>query len=150
MWEVFSLGKQPYDLYDNSQVVVKVSQGHRLYRPQLASDTVYHIMYSCWHEASAPRGEGSGQGRRCIWLVGASPPPEGALLSGGTCSRGFPSGSVVKSWSQYRRHRRCGSVLKFGRSPGEGNGNPLQYSCLENPMDKGAWRATSPWSHKRV
>ena len=29
-----------------------------------------------------------------------------------------------------------------GRSPGEGNGNPLQYSCLENPMNKGAWRAT--------
>ena len=29
-----------------------------------------------------------------------------------------------------------------GRSPGEGNGNPLQYSCLENPMDRGAWRAT--------
>ncbi|XP_057351798.1 cytoplasmic tyrosine-protein kinase BMX isoform X3 [Manis pentadactyla] len=52
MWEVFSLGKQPYDLYDNSQVVVKVSQGHRLYRPQLASDTIYQIMYSCWHEAS--------------------------------------------------------------------------------------------------
>ena len=70
MWEVFSLGKQPYDLYDNSQVVVKVSQGHRLYRPQLASDTVYHIMYSCWHEASAPRGEGSGQWRRRIcWLL---------------------------------------------------------------------------------
>ena len=29
-----------------------------------------------------------------------------------------------------------------GRSPGEGNGNPLQYSCLENPMDRGVWRAT--------
>ena len=29
-----------------------------------------------------------------------------------------------------------------GRSPGEGNGNPLLYSCLENPMDRGAWRAT--------
>ena len=29
-----------------------------------------------------------------------------------------------------------------GRSPGEGNGNPLQYSCLQNPMDRGAWRAT--------
>ncbi|ERE63125.1 cytoplasmic tyrosine-protein kinase BMX-like protein [Cricetulus griseus] len=54
MWEVFSLGKQPYDLYDNSEVVVKVSQGHRLYRPQLASDTIYQIMYSCWHEASIP------------------------------------------------------------------------------------------------
>ena len=32
-----------------------------------------------------------------------------------------------------------GSVPGLGRSPGEGNGNPLQYSCLENPMDEGAW-----------
>uniref|UniRef100_A0A8D1DJ07 Tyrosine-protein kinase n=1 Tax=Sus scrofa TaxID=9823 RepID=A0A8D1DJ07_PIG len=55
MWEVFSLGKQPYDLYDNAQVVLKVSQGHRLYRPQLASDTVYQIMYSCWHELPEKR-----------------------------------------------------------------------------------------------
>ncbi|XP_017744065.1 PREDICTED: cytoplasmic tyrosine-protein kinase BMX [Rhinopithecus bieti] len=55
MWEVFSLGKQPYDLYDNSQVVLKVSQGHRLYRPYLASDTIYQIMYSCWHELPEKR-----------------------------------------------------------------------------------------------
>ena len=33
-------------------------------------------------------------------------------------------------------------ILGSGRSPGEGNGNPLQYSCLENPMDRGAWQAT--------
>jgi len=33
-------------------------------------------------------------------------------------------------------------ILGLGRSPGEGNGKPLQYSCLENPMDRGAWRAT--------
>ena len=32
-----------------------------------------------------------------------------------------------------------GSIPVLGRSPGEGNGNPLQYSCLENPMDRGAW-----------
>ena len=32
--------------------------------------------------------------------------------------------------------------LGSGRCPGEGNGNPLQYCCLENPMDRGAWRAT--------
>ena len=32
-------------------------------------------------------------------------------------------------------------IPELGRSPGEGNGNPLQYSCLENPMDRGAWRA---------
>ena len=35
-----------------------------------------------------------------------------------------------------------GSILELGRSPGEENGNPLQYSSLENPMDRGAWRAT--------
>ena len=35
-----------------------------------------------------------------------------------------------------------GSVPGLGRSPGEGNGNSLQYSCLENPMDRGAWQAT--------
>ena len=34
------------------------------------------------------------------------------------------------------------SIPGLGRSPGEGNGNPLQYSGLENPMDRGAWRAT--------
>ena len=37
--------------------------------------------------------------------------------------------------------RRCGSIPGLGRSPGEGNGNPLQYSCLGNPRDRGAWRA---------
>ena len=42
-----------------------------------------------------------------------------------------------------------GSIPGSGRSPGEGNGNALQYSCLENPMDGGAWWATySPWGHK--
>ena len=35
-----------------------------------------------------------------------------------------------------------GSILGSGRFPGEGIGNPLQYSCLENPMDRGAWWAT--------
>ena len=38
--------------------------------------------------------------------------------------------------------REAGSIPGLGRSPGEGHGNPLQYSCLENPMDRGAWRAT--------
>ena len=36
----------------------------------------------------------------------------------------------------------AGSIPGSGRSPGEGNGNPLQYSCLGNPMDRGAWGAT--------
>jgi len=37
--------------------------------------------------------------------------------------------------------RDAGSIPGLGRSPGGGHGNPLQYSCLENPMDRGAWRA---------
>ena len=37
-----------------------------------------------------------------------------------------------------------GSIPGSGRSPGEGNGNPLQYSCLENSMDRATWRATVP------
>ena len=37
--------------------------------------------------------------------------------------------------------RDAGSTSGLGRSPGVGNGNPFQYSCLENPMDKGAWQA---------
>jgi len=38
--------------------------------------------------------------------------------------------------------RSLGSIPGLGISPGEGNGNPLQYSCLENPVDRGAWWAT--------
>ena len=38
--------------------------------------------------------------------------------------------------------RDVGLIPGFGRSPGGGHGNPLQYSCLENPTDRGAWRAT--------
>ena len=38
--------------------------------------------------------------------------------------------------------RETDSIPLWGRYPGEGNGNPLQYSCLENPMDRGAWLAT--------
>ena len=38
--------------------------------------------------------------------------------------------------------RDTGSIPRLGRSPGEGNGNPLQYSCLGNPIDRGAWRPT--------
>ena len=41
-----------------------------------------------------------------------------------------------------------GSIPGSGRSPGAGNGNPLQYSCPENPMDRGAWQAIVPWNHE--
>ena len=53
---------------------------------------------------------------------------------------GFPGGSDGKA-SAYNAGDP-GSIPGSGRSPGEGNGNPLQYSCLENPVDGGAWLAT--------
>jgi len=55
---------------------------------------------------------------------------------------GFTGGSVVKNLpAKSENARDVGSVPGLGRSSGGGNGNPLQYSCLENPMDRGAWWA---------
>ena len=53
---------------------------------------------------------------------------------------GFLGGSVLKY--PPANAGDMGSIPGFGRSAGGGNGNPLQYSCLENPMDRGAWQAT--------
>ena len=53
--------------------------------------------------------------------------------------RGFPGGSEVKASAS--NVGDPGSIPGFGRSPGEGNGNPLQCSCLENPMNGIAWWA---------
>ena len=56
---------------------------------------------------------------------------------------GFPDGTVVKNLPASEGDKRdVSSSPGCGRSPGEGNGNPLQWSCLENPMDRGAWWAT--------
>ena len=52
----------------------------------------------------------------------------------------FSSGSVVKESSC--NIGDAGLIPRWEISPGEGNGNPLQYSCLGNPMDRGAWQAT--------
>jgi len=49
---------------------------------------------------------------------------------------------VVKNPPTNAGDRDLGLIPGLGGSPGEGNGNPLQYSCLENPMDKGVWQAT--------
>ena len=53
---------------------------------------------------------------------------------------GSPSGAEVKVSAC--NVGDLGSIPGLGKSPGEGNGNPLQYSCLENPVDRGAWWAT--------
>ena len=99
----------------------------------------------------------------CAWCLGtrATPgsfqtlfqiSPEGSQVesdhNGDMCicvSWGFPGGANGKEPTCWcRRHKRCGfwSLGWKDRSPGEGNGNPLQYSCLENPIDRGAWQGT--------
>ena len=65
---------------------------------------------------------------------------------------GFPGGANGKEPAcQCRRRRDAGSIPGLGRSPGGEHGNPFQYSCLENPMDRGAWvdtvhRVTQSWT----
>ena len=66
-------------------------------------------------------------------------PTLSARLSGKSI-RGFPDSSVGKESACNAGDP--GLIPWFGRSPGGGNGNPLQYPCLENPMDRGAWQAT--------
>ena len=70
-----------------------------------------------------------------VHQAGSSPNP--ALLG---FYGGFPDGSEVKASACNAGD--LASIPGSGRSPGEENGNPLQYSCLENPMDGGAWWAT--------
>ena len=53
---------------------------------------------------------------------------------------GFPGGSAVRNTPANAGD--MGSIPGLGRSPEEGNGHPLQHSCLENPMNRGAWWAT--------
>ena len=53
---------------------------------------------------------------------------------------GFPRGLAVKNLPA--NVRDIGSIPELGKLPGEGNGNPLQYSCLEKPQNKRPWRAT--------
>ena len=97
-------------------------------------------------------GEQIGYPRRYSWLENSM--PRGAWLAtvhGDAKSRtwlssfhfymvalGFPGGSVVK---ESCNSGNVGSIPGSERSPGGGNGNPLEYSCLENPMDRGAWQA---------
>jgi len=71
---------------------------------------------------------------KIVSLLGYSPDSHSLYLY---LSQGFPGGSVGKESAC--NVGDLGSIPGLGRSPGEGNGNPFQYSCLENPLDGGAW-----------
>ena len=61
-------------------------------------------------------------------------------IENGTAVVGFPYSSICKDSACSAGDP--GSIPGLGKSPGEGNGHPFQYACLENPMDRGAWQAT--------
>ena len=90
-----------------------------------------------------------------LFLTSLSPSPSALFLSSHLFSLKFPLPLLIKMDislmafppSSVSKESTCnaedlGSIPGSGRSSGEGNGNPLQSSCLENPMDRGAWRAT--------
>ncbi|XP_035005237.1 tyrosine-protein kinase Tec isoform X3 [Hippoglossus stenolepis] len=55
MWEVFTEGRMPFERHQNHEVVTLVTRGHRLYRPKMATPTIYDIMQLCWHERAEQR-----------------------------------------------------------------------------------------------
>ena len=99
---------------------------------------------SCCHPRHRSSSGNSVKNQRGLYAsvvlgVGPSCPGLFPLFLTRTLSGGFPHSSVSKESACNAGD--LGSILGLGRSPGEGNGNVLQYSCLENPM-RGAWQAT--------
>ena len=83
----------------------------------------------------------------CVWLFACWGEREGEIfIKNSTCVCHLWASPVVKDLPA--KARDLGLIPESGRSPGEGNGNPLQYSCLENSMDRGVWFAMSMGSQR--
>ena len=83
----------------------------------------------------------------CLWPVSYRGPSRRPRYRNGFFSLTSRRVSQVAQWLRSRLpiagdSRDMGLTPESGRSPGRGNGNPLQYSCLENPMGRGTWQAT--------
>ena len=101
----------------------------------LKIDTSFWIMCSCsrenhLHQDTQHNNEGLTQIKKAILFMSF---PGGSDGKKSVCNVGY-----------------LGLIPGSGRSPVEGHGNPLQYSCLENPMDQGAWVGYSPWGRKEL
>ena len=107
--------------------------------------TVAARVFCPWDSPGKNTGVGCQALLQGIFLTQGSNPYILCLLHWQACSlptephQGFPGGWDGKESAYSAGH--LSSIPESGRSPGEGNGNPLQHSCLENPMDRGAWRA---------
>ena len=78
-----------------------------------------------------------GKKKKNILVKGYGSPSDKRILPGGSAGKEFACNAEDPGW-----------IPGLGRSPAEGNGHPLQYSCLENSMDGGAWQATVHGGHK--
>ena len=90
--------------------------------------------------STRPRGGGQGGRKACWTQFPAGPEARTQKTLTYLLHMGFPCGSDSKEPTCYVGE--AGSISGVGRSPGGGNGYPLQYSCLENPINRGAWWAT--------
>ena len=118
------------------------------FSPHHLSDLVYEFFPFCYEyigwASSCLRAFAPARSSFCAWNT--IPTSVHIILmifkfsSNVTLLKGFPGDSDSKESTCNAGD--LGLVPGFGRSAGEGNGNPLQYSCLENPMDRGAWWAT--------
>ena len=100
------------------------------------------MLFSYSREFSRPRNQIHISCVSCTgrWFFTLAPPLDEIIYT----RQGFPggaSGQEPACQCQCRRREDVGLITGSGRVPGEGNGSPLQYSCLRNPMDRGAWRA---------
>ena len=98
----------------------------------------------CWLPAYAYVEDGEGQGSlACCSPWGCKGSDTTEQLNNKMAMLGFSGDASSKEPAcQCRRHKRLRFNPWVGKIPGEGQGNPLQYSCLKNPMDTGAWQAT--------
>ena len=80
------------------------------------------------------------------WLIAVAYNNAWYLVGQVSLLEGFPGGSEIKHLPAVQEYNAgdADSIPGLGRLPREGSGNPLQYSCLGNPTDRGAWRATVP------
>ena len=106
---------------------------------------------SLLHSTAPPRsaaGPGHSRGvRASSWEVSRPTHPRRLLPR---LLLGFPGGTSGKDPARQCRRRDAGVTPRSGRAPGGGHGSPPQYSCLENPTDRGAWRATAVGPQNRT
>ena len=103
-----------------------------------------YALFLCWWVFRKVWRRGREGGRETDgWKVPLGYSPSYAFSGFVRHSPGFLSGANGKEPAcQCMKFKRCSLIPGSGRSPGGGHGNPLQYSCLENPTDREAWRAT--------